>query len=109
MNELTLRKLEYEKIVGLLSNECSSFLGQKVAESLQPSVDAEEIVSWQQETTEGVLVRRYEPNIPLGGIADVSRQLRKAEIGGMLEPDEFLQLLDVLKSAKRLNHFFCSP
>jgi len=106
MNELTLRKLEYEKIVGLLSNECSSFLGQKVAESLQPSVDAEEIVSWQQETTEGVLVRRYEPNIPLGGIADVSRQLRKAEIGGMLEPDEFLQLLDVLKSAKRLNHFF---
>ena len=95
MNELTLRKLEYEKIIGLLSNECSSFLGQKLAENLQPSIDAEEIASWQQETTEGVLVRRYEPNIPLGGIVDVSRQLRKAEIGGMLEPDEFLQLLVV--------------
>lgn len=105
MNELTLRKLEYGKIVELLANECSSYIGRELAAGLHPITDSEQIARWQQETTEGVLVRRLEPNIPLGGIADLARQLRKVEIGGMLEPDEFLQLLDALHGAKRLNQF----
>ncbi len=89
MNSLTLRKLEYEKIIEMLAAECSSGLGRQLAEQLQPVTDSEQISNWQRETSEGVTVRRLEPNIPLGGLADVSRQIRKAQIGGMLEPEEF--------------------
>ena len=106
MNSLTLRKLEYEKIIEMLAAECSSGLGRQLAEQLQPVTDSEQISNWQRETSEGVTVRRLEPNIPLGGLADVSRQIRKAQIGGMLEPEEFLQLLDVLKACRRIAHFF---
>lgn len=105
MNQITLKKLEYEKITAMLVNECSSGLGRAKAEKLAPIDDEEQISLWQQETTEGVTLRRFEPNIPLGGIVDISRQLRKIEVGGMLEPEEFLQLLDVLGAAKKLNHF----
>lgn len=105
MNEVTLRKLEYDKIIQMLVQECSSQLGKQKAAKLEPVTDSEEIAYWQQETTEGVLIRRYEPNIPLGGIVDLSKQLRKAEIGGMLEPEEFLQVLDVLAATRRLNQF----
>lgn len=65
-----------------------------------------QIAYWQQETTEGVLVRRMEPNIPLGGLVDLNRQIRKAQIGGMLEPEEFLQLLDVLVACRRIFSLF---
>ena len=106
MNPFTLRKLEYEKITELLAAECSSGLGRKLAEELQPITDSQQIAYWQQETTEGVLVRRLEPNIPLGGLTDLTRQIRKAQIGGMLEPEEFLQLLDVLVACRRISHFF---
>ena len=106
MNPFTLRKLEYEKIREMLAAECSSSLGRRVAEALEPGTDSQQIHDWQQETTEGVTVRRLEPNIPLGGITDLSRQVRKAQIGGMLEPEEFLQLLDVLKACRRIAHFF---
>lgn len=106
MNSLTLRKLEYEKIIEMLAAECSSGLGRQLAEQLQPVTDSEQISNWQRETSEGITVRRLEPNIPLGGLADVSRQIRKAQIGGMLEPEEFLQLLDVLKACRRIAHFF---
>ena len=105
MNELTLKKLEYDKIIELLANECSSHLGKAKAMALTPSVDGREIGVWQAETTEGVTLRRFEPNIPLGGIIDISRQLRKIEIGGMLEPEEFLQLMDVLQACRKLNAF----
>ena len=106
MNPLTLRKLEYEKIVEMVMAECSSSLGKRVAEELAPVTDFVQITNWQQETSEGVKVRRLEPNIPLGGLADLSRQIRKAQIGGVLEPEEFLQLLDMLKACKRMIHFF---
>lgn len=86
MNPFTLKKLEYEKIIDLLAAQCSSGLGKLLAEGLQPITDGQQIAYWQQETTEGVLVRRMEPNIPLGGLVDLNRQIRKAQIGGMLEP-----------------------
>lgn len=106
MNPLTFRKLEYEKIIDMLVSECSSGLGKRMAQELQPTTESDEVRIWQQETTEGVTVRRMEPNIPLGGLVDLSRQIRKAQIGGMLEPEEFLQLLDVLKACRRMQHFF---
>ena len=39
MNEKTLKKLEYDKIIGFLSAECSSPLGREKAEKLQPHRD----------------------------------------------------------------------
>ncbi|MBQ1188777.1 MAG: endonuclease MutS2, partial [Peptococcaceae bacterium] len=106
MNPFTFRKLEYDRIVEMLVKECSSNPGKSLAEDLEPITDSQQIANWQRETTEGVTVRRMEPNIPLGGIVDVGRQIRKAKIGGMLEPEEFLQLLDTLKACKRISHFF---
>ena len=106
MNPLTFRKLEYDRIVEMLVKECSSNPGKSLAEDLEPVTDSQQIANWQRETTEGVTVRRMEPNIPLGGIVDVGRQIRKAKIGGMLEPEEFLQLLDTLKACKRIFQFF---
>lgn len=115
MNEFTLRKLEFDKIKAKLMNECSSSLGQEIAEILGPITDLEQIQTWQKETSEGVLIRRYEPQIPLGGILDIRSQIRKAEIGGILEPEEFLKVLDTLAASRKLKSFlinkkqYCCP
>lgn len=106
MNKFTLKKLELEKIIDKLANECSSSLGKKKVLELKPITDYDRIKIWQQETTEGVTVRRYEPQIPLGGIVDISSQIRKAEIGGILEPEDFLQVLDTLVASRKINNFF---
>ncbi|MBQ5652726.1 MAG: hypothetical protein IIV00_03440, partial [Peptococcaceae bacterium] len=68
MNPFTFRKLEYDRIVEMLVKECSSNPGKSLAEDLEPITDSQQIANWQRETTEGVTVRRMEPNIPLGGI-----------------------------------------
>ena len=44
MNSLTLRKLEYEKIIEMVVAECSSSLGKRKAEELSPVIDYEEII-----------------------------------------------------------------
>lgn len=105
MNENTYAKLEYEKIINLLINECSSDLTKEKARELKPSTERMTVEMWQEETTEGVLMRRMEPNIPLGGIIDIRNTLRKIEIGGMPEEFEFLQVMDVLRASRRLRVF----
>ncbi|MGI6226811.1 MAG: endonuclease MutS2 [Peptococcales bacterium] len=105
MNEVTLKKLEFDKIKEKLVNECSSSLGKEIADKLKPITDMEQIALWQAETSEGVLIRRYEPQIPLGGILDIRSQIRKAEIGGILEPEEFLKVLDTLRASRKLRNF----
>jgi len=105
MNEFTLRKLEFDKIINKLISECSSNLGKEKVQALEPVFDYERIVIWQEETTEGVTIRRYEPQIPLGGVKDIRRQIRKAEIGGVLEAEEFLKILDTLIASRRLQNF----
>ncbi|KJS87960.1 MAG: recombination and DNA strand exchange inhibitor protein [Peptococcaceae bacterium BICA1-8] len=106
MNEFTLKKLEFDKIKTKLINECSSGLGKEVAQTIEPITDLELIQVWQQETTEGVLIRRFEPQIPLGGIVDIRLQIRKAEIGGILEAEEFLKVFDILSASRKLKKFF---
>jgi DNA mismatch repair protein MutS2 len=105
MNEFTVKKLEYDKIIAKLVNECSSSLGKEMAEKLEPIFDIEQIQVWQNETSEGVLIRRFEPQIPLGGIVDIRNQIRKAQIGGILEPEEFLKVMDTLTAARKLKSF----
>ena len=89
MNKFTLEKLEFNKIINMLTKECSSSLGQEKAQGLEPILDYEQIVLWQEETSEGVLIRRFEPQIPLGGLVDTRSSIRKAEMGGLLEAEEF--------------------
>ena len=105
MNENTYAKLEYEKIIDLLVNECSADLTKEKARELKPVTERKIVEMWQEETSEGVLMRRMEPNIPLGGIIDIRNGLRKIEIGGMPEEFEFLQIMDVLRASRRLRVF----
>ena len=105
MNENTYAKLEYEKIIDLLVNECSADLTKEKARELKPVTERKIVEMWQEETSEGVLMRRMEPNIPLGGIIDIRNVLRKIEIGGMPEEFEFLQIMDVLRASTRLRVF----
>ncbi|NMA01184.1 MAG: endonuclease MutS2 [Clostridia bacterium] len=105
MNKFTLEKLEFNKIINMLTKECSSSLGQAKAQGLEPILDYEQIVLWQEETSEGVLIRRFEPQIPLGGLVDTRSSIRKAEMGGLLEAEEFLHLGSNLRATRKLKSF----
>lgn len=106
MEEQNLKKLEYHKIIERLANECSSILGKEKALALKPSLDFRTIEDWQNETSEAKTVLRIYPNFSLGGVRDIRGIMKKAEIGGIIEPSEFLLVLDTLGAAKKLKNFF---
>ena len=105
MNKSTLTKLEYYKIIDKLKNKCSSDLGKEIAEKLYPEIDKEKIIKMQEETSEAVLIRRYEGSMPLGGIIDTFSSLGLAEKGGILNSEDIGKIRENLYAAKNVSAF----
>lgn len=105
MNKSTLAKLEYFKIIDKLKERCNSQLGKEIAEKLYPSTDIEEIIEMQKETSEAVLIRRYEGAMPLGGIVDTFTSIGLAEKGGILSLEDIGKIRDNLYAAKNISAF----
>ncbi len=106
MDKKILHKLEYDKIIEMLTKSCSSSLGKALARVLDPSGDLEYIEERQAETTEAREIVRLHPGFTMGGVSDLHPALRKAEAGGIIDPGEFLRLYDTLIAAGRIKKFF---
>jgi DNA mismatch repair protein MutS2 len=105
MNEHTLLVLEYDKIRQRLAAEAASSLGIERALDLVPSVDEVYIQSRLDETTEARQMLAMRGTIPLGGITDIRGLLRQAQIGGILDANDLVDIATTVSSSRRLKSF----
>ena len=106
MKETSLKVLEYNKIIKLLTAKAGSSLGKEKIINLLPSSNYKIIEESLNETAEALLITTVSDNIPLGGIRDLKIILKKANIGAMLEANEFLNIAETLSAAKKIKKFF---
>jgi len=102
---LPFEKLELNKIIDRLRQNCVSGAGKEIAENLKFSSKKEQIIRWQKETTEAAEFLRLYPEVPLGGMKDIRDALKRANIGGILEPKDLLEISVFLRCARRLKSF----
>ncbi|MDD2421890.1 MAG: endonuclease MutS2 [Heliobacteriaceae bacterium] len=105
LNERTLQKLEFDQIRERLAGLCASALGKERALSLGPVNRLWQVQERLAETTEAKEILRLRPAVPLGGIHDIRPVLRKAAVGGILEPAELLRVAETLQASRRLRGF----
>lgn len=102
MNEKTLKKLEYDKIIGFLSEECSSPLGREKAEALTPHREKVIVEGWQKETTEARNALIYLPNFGFGEVKDIRNSVALAKKNGILDGAHLRDIMVTSRAAKRL-------
>lgn len=105
MNSKVLKTLEFDKIKELLKQFAASALGHARVSSLMPSVDYEEITALHEETDEAMTILRLKGHAPLGGIFDIRPHVKRAQIGGMLSPSEFVQVASTIRASRKLTLF----
>ncbi|MCA1057811.1 endonuclease MutS2 [Rossellomorea aquimaris] len=105
MNSKVLKTLEFDKIKELLKQFAASALGHARVASLMPSVDYEEITALHEETDEAMTILRLKGHAPLGGIFDIRPHVKRAQIGGMLSPSEFVQVASTIRASRKLTLF----
>lgn len=72
---------------------------------LKPSRSLEEVKKLQEEVDEAGTVLRLKGNAPFGGLTDIRKALRRAEIGSILSPAELTEISGLLYAAKQMKHF----
>lgn len=101
MNKKTLAKLEYNKIIELLTDHASSFSGKELCRRLKPMTSLSDIQIAQEETGAAFtrIVKKGRPSF--GGCNPVNDSLRRLEIGGSLGSEELLRICKLLETAGR--------
>ncbi len=106
MNEKTLKRLEYNKVLEQLASFAGSALGRERALALEPVDNPDVVLRWQAETSEGRDLLRLDPTAEFGGWQDIRGQLRRAGRGAVLEPEELLAVADTLTAGRLIKKFF---
>lgn len=105
MNPRIFKVLEFNRIIQMLKDQAASSLGKESANRLKPSTDLTEVIRLQDETDEAVSIVRLYGNVPLGGIVDIKPSIKRAEIGGVLNPKECLDIAGTIYGGKTLRRF----
>lgn len=105
MHERSLKVLEFHKVKEHLLEHASSSLGKEKIQALYPSTDFQEVKRWQDETDEAAAVLRVKGYVPLEGIFDIRTHVKRASIGGMLSPQELVQIGSTIHVSNTLKRF----
>ena len=106
MKNKYLDKLEYSKILDLLSNYAHTYIGKNMCKDLIPSNNKEDVKKSLTETEEAlnILYRCNTP--PISEIADNTKNLKTIESYGTLSIKSILELTNILKMADELKKYF---
>lgn len=101
-----LEKLEYPKILNILSNYASTYLGKEKCLNLIPSNNIDTVKSTLSETEEAlnILYRCNTP--PISEIADNTKNLKAIESYSTLSIKSILELTNILKMSEELKKYF---
>ena len=102
MDEKTLNTLEFDKVLARLARHASFSGGRELALALRPSTDYDEVLRNQRLTAEARRLREMQPRSGLGGVHDVRQLANKANLGGILEPSELLEVAGTLAAGRAL-------
>jgi DNA mismatch repair protein MutS2 len=105
LDEKTLNTIEFPKVLDLVAQHTSFGVGKELVLSLRPETDVEDIRRLQGATTEGSDLLEIKSDLTLGGVWDIRGIVRRAQMGGMLEPDEFLDVASTLEWAQKIKGF----
>jgi DNA mismatch repair protein MutS2 len=102
MDTHTLELLEFDKVRALVAAQAACSLGKEAALRMEPSLEPGEIRSRQGLTTEmaDALASGLIP--PFGGLHDIRPLVRRAQVGGSLEPEDLSGVVESLKAIANL-------
>src|SRR5438067_2677680 len=94
--------LELPAVRELLAERSSFTPGRELAHAIAPTGDLREAERLQDETAAARTMLRAQPSAGIGGARDVRDGLRRARLGGALDPEQLIAIADTVRAAAKL-------
>ena len=105
MNEKSLRILEYNKIIEMLSSKAHSKAGKLLCDGLKPIDSLNEVISSLQNTDDALKRLIKNGNISFAGNKDIRQSLLRLKKGSSLNALELLLICDLLEASSRVKSY----
>ena len=106
INPKDLETLELPKVLARLASYGAFSASKQLALELSPTTALEAVLVRQQQTSQARLLLSARPALSIGGARDVRPQVRAAERGAVLEPQDLLDVKATLESSRTLRRTF---
>jgi DNA mismatch repair protein MutS2 len=101
----SLQDLEWSRLLDALAQRCSSYAGQRRAQSWGFLSSREQVQRSLDEVKEASQALLGGDPLPLGGVRDVEESLARLGIRGTLAPSELREIASTLAAARTLRHY----
>ena len=105
MNQKTLYKLEFDKIIALLEEQASSFRGKQLCRRLKPMTDLERIDTAQEQTAAAFTRIIKKGRVSFGDAAPIEDSMKRLEVGAALGSGELLRICRLLQNTARAKSY----
>ena len=106
INPKDLETLELPKVLARLASYGAFSASKQLALELSPTTALEAVLVRQQQTSQARLLLSARPALSIGGAREVRPQVRAAERGAVLEPQDLLDVKATLESSRTLRRTF---
>lgn len=103
-----LEKLEYYKVLEILTSHTTTYSGKALALSLLPCKNKSDALYSLQETTEAITLLYRKSNPPLFDIPNIEEHLKILSSSGVLSCQYLLDLANILKLSRNLKEYSLS-
>lgn len=104
MDNTDYKILEIDKIIDLLKKKTVSTMGAEIVDSLKPYTEYNEVLEAQSETTQAQSILIKRGYVSLDGISDIKSQVKRAEVGAVLDTKNLIRVADNLRVARILSN-----
>lgn len=106
MSNNYIEKLEFNRLLDVLSNICVTDYGKALAKDLRPKSTKEDVIVSLKETTEAtsLIIKKHAPEIV--SITDISYICKILESNGILNISSLLEVSKILKLSYNLKKYF---
>ena len=101
-----LTTLEFDRVRASVARHCQFSLAAERAAELGPSSDASTVRYLLRVTDEAYRLLEDHAGFGVGGCRDIRAEVERAEIGGVLQPEELLDVLSTIAAARSLKRSF---
>lgn len=105
MERFAVKTLEFDKVKAMLAAKTATSLGKQAVAALRIESDFGRVKRLQEETAEALRILDEGKRFPFGGAYNITGEVKRAEIGSVLEPEDLLHILTTAAAIRQMKYF----
>ena len=105
MARYAIKTLEFDKVKNILADKTATSLGRQAVGAMRIESEFAKVKRLQEETAEALRIMDEGKRFPFGGAYNIVSEVKRAELGSTLEPEELLHIQTTAAAIRQMKFF----